>query len=180
MQKLLSLLALTCLLAACSQTVSSDASVGATADADAHAAEDASHSSSTHIGLEWEFTQTRTGEYDEPFQEVNIILTGGMDETIALGEVSGTCAEKKQEEVMAMRKDHSGIVSAALCWWAGAGTEFIVRQTPENTLVVEKRAVAEEETDEGMGMAAEASVTVGTPLALPAEAEVMGSMIIGE
>lgn len=97
------------------------------------------------IEVSWEFEETRRAEYDQPFSNVTVKLTGAENKEILVGEFSGTCALQDKAEVA---KEGSDVISGARCWWAGAGEDFLIRRKSPGTLRIEHRAVDEGTAEE--------------------------------
>lgn len=115
--------------------------------------------------LSWEFQETRIGEYDQPFSNVTLKLSGSENRTVLVGEFTGTCAEQDKAAIGAEGDD---VIIAARCWWAGAGEDFLVRRKTEGELRIEHRSVDEGSPDEPAAVLP--FTPVGEPVRIPTDA----------
>ncbi len=116
---------------------------------------------SSAVSVGWVFTPTRTGKNSEPFGNVTVQLSGGVEKQIALGEFLGSCTTQTPQVTGKLGKD---VVTSALCWFAGGGDEFLVRKTG-NALQVEHRTVDEGSDDEPA--VPQQFKAMGNPVVLP-------------
>lgn len=98
------------------------------------------------LSVMWDFRLIEDGVSDPvtPQTDVGVVLTRGAEEkTQRLGSYTGSCAEQSIPE-----GSDSSVVGYALCWWAGFGTEFYIRDTVQG-VVVESREVDEGSPETG-------------------------------
>jgi hypothetical protein len=88
--------------------------------------------------FEWRFESAGENEQiSAPLTRVTLVANGTMYE---VGTFTGSCSELKQEQLT------EGELTAALCWWAGAGDELGVFQVDKKFVL--KRGEQQEPTAE--------------------------------
>ena len=112
---------------------STPASESASSSADAMAGEG--------VTIEWVTTEEAPGEFDQPNTSLSLKISGGVNETIALGTYAGSFSDGRNLQV---ELPSDALLSGAL-WFAGGGDEFIV-QRDGDTLTVSHRVVDEQVT----------------------------------
>lgn len=130
-------------------------------------ANDAKVGATGNVTVSWKFEETRRAEYDQPFSNVSVVLSGDLNEAVLVGEFSGVCAAQKKEAIGA---DGDDVLLAARCWWAGAGEDFLVRRKTAGELRIEHRSIDEGTAEEPAPVFP--FKLIGEPIAVPSDATI--------
>lgn len=76
--------------------------------------------------VHWIFSDSSEDAQGIPHSAVSVVIEGTHEQTVSLGTVTGTCAEKQNTAAEAFGPD---VISDAECWFAGGGDEWQVRQS---------------------------------------------------